>query len=1300
MNARYLLQCLLCLFALASQGQQNVQISNPVPVSPQAASFAKYGEIPVSLSSGLPTISIPIENITHGDISLPIALSYHAGGIRVEEIASNVGIGWTLSYGGIVSRQTRALPDDSPFGFETTGADVRNYMNGQMTNNQTQSFLTDLRNGHVDGERDIFSFSTADGQSGKFFQDDEGNFVCFPKSNLKIERYVDNGKNCWKITGDNGTSYYFLHIEMSSTVNISISTPGGANYETGMTNEPTSWYLTKIQDVKGNEVNFSYNANWVGFQTKAQETKRVRLISTGSYFDCDESYFSSYVASSSHTPRIKEIAWPNGKLKFSYLNSGRLDLLQDTALSTIELVNGNGEVVSKTKFSTSYFESNSNYTEDQSVRYRLRLDSINKADKGNYLLPAHKFVYRNNTGMAERTSNSQDYWGFYNGRSNNEFVAYFYPGPNDTKIAAGADKRIDTAKTKELILTEIGYPTGGKTNFEYEGNSYSKYKDAYYSYNTSPIAAIGVNNSGGEEHQVLYESTEPFTLTSGDINNTSGTVTLRVAKWGGCDNPNNYFCVSEAKLLPATGSPISLVDNSVIELAPGSYTLYARVETEYAGIPYANSGASLTKGVWNPGGYYEEPSGGLRIKRIYNFEGNGIAGIKEYSYNTIGASASSGTINNYNVLPNYNRIEVRRNAKYEPLTDSYSYYDCVFDVYSSVSNYPFNNINGGTTVYANVTVTEKSISSGTNGKTEHFFTTHDDYGDFINTGFPFPSAAAFDWKRGLPKLVREYKQNTNNTYSLVREKYSYFAFHDHQEDTTRILVSGLKTGQLEFIDIPPGTPGYIGTTIPALNALLINAPYHIISEIFYLQKDSTIEYEAASVQSLHTIDSFVYKLSPILLSKKITTNSKGHQTELGLFYPSDYLHVPIFLSMEDKNMVTPVVSVVNQNKSLNKELSRQYTGFTSWHTGIPLPDTISASLNGNVLETEKIATRYLPNGKLEELKDRTGFYKSYVWGYNDEYVIAEATNVLRKDIFHTSFEDEDGNSTYGDAKAGKRSRAGGFTRALTGLSNGNYKLSYWVKSGGNWALQQSVVAVGSGVYTINIEGQIDDVRFHPVSAQMVTYTYTPLVGVTSVADVNMQFTFYFYDTFNRLHLIKDKDGNITKKICYNYAGQIVSCDMYSSSNQSGTFTRNNCGDGYAGGTYFVEIPEGMFISGVSQADADAQALAYGQAQANLYGSCSVSAVSIISNNNVNEGNFEIRFYNESTAELYTTYSSYGYDISLGTVPPGTYTITIIPSDTLTMYSYMVGCSSYGGGYTYTFYGVSISPTCRTIDISY
>ena len=90
-----------------------LQYANVLPPSPEAASLCEYAETPVSYFYGLPQIDIPLYTVQEGSFSLPVSISYHGGGIKVNELASRVGLGWVLNAGGVISRTVCGLPDET-----------------------------------------------------------------------------------------------------------------------------------------------------------------------------------------------------------------------------------------------------------------------------------------------------------------------------------------------------------------------------------------------------------------------------------------------------------------------------------------------------------------------------------------------------------------------------------------------------------------------------------------------------------------------------------------------------------------------------------------------------------------------------------------------------------------------------------------------------------------------------------------------------------------------------------------------------------------------------------------------------------------------------------------------------------------------------------------------------------------------------------------------------------------------------------------------------------------------------------
>ena len=85
---------------------------NELFLSPDVAAFQKYNFFDVNLYVGKLDTSIPFYTIEEGNIKIPISISYNSGGIKVDEIASSVGIGWNLNAGGNVIRAIKNIEDN------------------------------------------------------------------------------------------------------------------------------------------------------------------------------------------------------------------------------------------------------------------------------------------------------------------------------------------------------------------------------------------------------------------------------------------------------------------------------------------------------------------------------------------------------------------------------------------------------------------------------------------------------------------------------------------------------------------------------------------------------------------------------------------------------------------------------------------------------------------------------------------------------------------------------------------------------------------------------------------------------------------------------------------------------------------------------------------------------------------------------------------------------------------------------------------------------------------------------------
>ena len=198
--------------------------------SPTAASLGKYADVPVSAHTGIPQISIPIYTIKEGPLSVPVSLSYHAGGLKVWETASWVGAGWSLNAGGVITRTVMGAPD------ERWTSNVANQTHGYLSDSGYSNHLyipvgqpypyqpspgtrgyfrnhwEEFAAGRKDGEPDMFFFNVG-GYSGKFFFRDDGKPILLPEQDVRIEYDYTPGTaqsiSGFTLTTPDGTKYYF-----------------------------------------------------------------------------------------------------------------------------------------------------------------------------------------------------------------------------------------------------------------------------------------------------------------------------------------------------------------------------------------------------------------------------------------------------------------------------------------------------------------------------------------------------------------------------------------------------------------------------------------------------------------------------------------------------------------------------------------------------------------------------------------------------------------------------------------------------------------------------------------------------------------------------------------------------------------------------------------------------------------------------------------------------------------------------------------------------------------------------------
>ncbi|HWW40048.1 hypothetical protein, partial [Pedobacter sp.] len=265
---------------------QQTKVPIVSPVSPEAAALFKTLDRPIGNYTGTVPVNFPLFTISSGDISVPISLDYNStGGIRVEEVASSIGLGFNLNAGGRITRiQRGGISDDIPvYGYLSNTIKPSNFSTA------IPAHLIGFQANQIDLEPDLFMYSF-NGQSGKFFFNEQGEVVMMQESEIKVAYSRDsNGIIDWTLTDGKGNKYVFGPKEQTvSTVNVF----GG-----GTAPHPSayysSWLLYSIKDMNDqNIISFEYNSGVSGFDVFSGGFMKVQ---SNYVTDCETVYQQEFI---------------------------------------------------------------------------------------------------------------------------------------------------------------------------------------------------------------------------------------------------------------------------------------------------------------------------------------------------------------------------------------------------------------------------------------------------------------------------------------------------------------------------------------------------------------------------------------------------------------------------------------------------------------------------------------------------------------------------------------------------------------------------------------------------------------------------------------------------------------------------------------------------------------------------------------------------------------------------------------------------------------------------------------------
>jgi RHS repeat-associated protein len=543
--------------------------------TPSAASMMNFTDVPVNLYSGVPNINIPLYSFPtrSKDIEANMFLAYHPNGVSQHDKVSDVGLGWSLFTGGIISKNVVDAPDE------------------------LSALLYEVTDNVFD---DIYTYNFF-GNSGRFIikKDsitDEYFAQKMDNSTVKIELAFSSGtQNVESFTIYDDKGYIFVFNVYDTIVKRFLKYNDYPHFNTGYSyiSYRPSYYLTEVIDNNRKRLlNYEYSTTTVPYEpnpTIFEFTNDYRKLQTMT-------------------------AEGIGKATFSYSYDSDLEVseldpfeLQDITIETL-----GDEVVKKFEFNYSgerrqltavrEFDKSLNESLDYNLTYNNSAYGLPFADPSEYVVGTDMYGYVNRTFKCETF-----------------------------------DQRPLLEVTPEMVavgsLQKIQLPTGGSILYEFEPSTFGQgsnitnqtAQDYYYQH----------NEHDNIEKQ-LYDHTSFDTSVNDEWEFTvSGTETKKLYFKFGEDNfveGSGYVGTGPPytivyKLFSGSTevfdfSNIGLEDYNclgrLVELAPGTYRIEINLESGLS----ATGEISITEKIRKPNPKLWEYGAGLRIKRIAYFTEN------------------------------------------------------------------------------------------------------------------------------------------------------------------------------------------------------------------------------------------------------------------------------------------------------------------------------------------------------------------------------------------------------------------------------------------------------------------------------------------------------------------------------------------------------------------------------------------------------------------------------------------------------------------------------------------------------
>jgi hypothetical protein len=524
--------CLLFIIVTTQYSQAQLRVDKVIPPSFNATAIIKYCDHPVGTKYGVPKIKYAIKTLMNDGLYIPISMTYHAMGIKVEEEATWVGLGWNLNAGGQITRIVRGEND---FGIsenivekKAPGYPFENIKPcfDDCEENENDDFHRKVCAGEIDSDPDIFFYDIL-GNKGKFLltpdHDPQKEYIEInivrPRKML-IKFFIK--ENYWVAEDSRGTKYTFKTREITDSYDNYFDYKFDSHklhFKNHYNTLTSSWYLDNVEMTNGASAQFNYDTNPDGSSNYSSNSSYHKMnINDGDVWDL---HYSSYcfpddienvqiVSENMHRDiYLKSIDCGAYRVNFTTSEQENTTPLKDgleryrteikkgynrQKLDKIEVLK-NGEIVSSNALFYSYFNEEV-FGEEACLYQRLKLDSL--VTKNGEKDKTYGFTYEEEISLPSKESHARDLWGYYNGEEDQYNITpsdfFNYSQPEKLLQEEGKTKHYSLEYIQAAILKKVDYGNGRTREFAYDHQEFNDVDEEISGHFTSKMKGSNFNH--------------------------------------------------------------------------------------------------------------------------------------------------------------------------------------------------------------------------------------------------------------------------------------------------------------------------------------------------------------------------------------------------------------------------------------------------------------------------------------------------------------------------------------------------------------------------------------------------------------------------------------------------------------------------------------------------------------------------------------------------------------------------------------------------------------------------------------